>query len=272
MKMPTAGSLMVGVQVWARRTWAQIARGWLVVCVIVGGSGAAAPYPSRLAEADGQALAVELRGQVPVHESRSSGLLRLRDGRGKWQESIPVTLDVRIGESSWQTLYQALNPDRTPRETLIVTRSDGSPNRYDYIRSGEGDPRAGTAVTVYGEAAATPFAGSEFWLSDLGLEFLHWPEQRLVKSEMRKGRSCRVLESLNPAAGAQGYARVWSWIDLEHRALLRAEAYDAAGRLKKEFSIGSFRKVDGRWQLKSMEIRNEQTDARTRLEFDVAVD
>jgi hypothetical protein len=89
---------------------------------------------------------------------------------------------------------------------------------------------------------------------------------------MRKGRSCKVLESLHPTPAATNYARVLSWIDGEHRGILRAEAYDRDRLLIKEFSIGSFKKVDGRWQLKSMEIRNETTDARTRLEFDLEIE
>ena len=39
----------------------------------------------------------------------------------------------------------------------------------------------------------------------------------------------------------------------------------------KEYQPKSFKKVNGQWQLKEMEIRNEQTDTRTSLVFDVEV-
>ena len=52
-------------------------------------------------------------------------------------------------------------------------------------------------------------------------------------------------------------------------SLIRAEVYDSENRLLKEFSVGSVKKVRGRWELKDMEIRNEQTDSLTRLEFDL---
>jgi negative regulator of sigma E activity len=113
-----------------------------------------------------------------------------------------------------------------------------------------------------------PFAGSDFWLADLGLEFFHWPEQHLKKEEMRRSRLCKVLESVNQKSAA-GYSRVVSWIDVETQGLLRAEAYDQNQRLLKEFSVGSFKKVKDRWELQDMEIRNVQTDSRTRLEFDL---
>ena len=54
--------------------------------------------------------------------------------------------------------------------------------------------------------------------------------------------------------------------------LLRAEAFDAKGRLVKEFNIRSFKKVDGRWQLREMEIVTLDRDSRTRLEFELTVD
>jgi hypothetical protein len=83
-----------------------------------------------------------------------------------------------------------------------------------------------------------PFAGTDFWLADLGMEFLHWPSSALLRKEMRRGRSCKVLESTNPQLGKGAYGRVRSWIDSESAQLIRAEAYDSENRLLKEFSPG----------------------------------
>ena len=124
-------------------------------------------------------------------------------------------------------------------------------------------------ISLADDLAARPFAGSDFRVMDLGLEFFHWPEQRLLKPEMRHNRSCRVLESTNPASDPAGYARVVSWIDVETDGLVCAEAYDRGNRLVKEFSVGSFRKVEGRYQLQDMKIRNAKTGRRTELEFDL---
>ena len=65
--------------------------------------------------------------------------------------------------------------------------------------------------------------------------------------------------------------RVRSWIDLDHKQPLIAEAYDPAGKLVKEFSVGSVKKVDGVWQLKDMEITGERDGTVTKLEFDLTV-
>ena len=115
----------------------------------------------------------------------------------------------------------------------------------------------------------TPFAGSDFWMADLGLEFFHWPEQKILKHEMRRGRACKVLESTNPSSTTNGYSRVVSWIDNESGGIVQAEAYDFKNKLLKEFAPKSFKKVNGHWELQEMEIRNVQTGSRTRLEVDL---
>ncbi len=117
----------------------------------------------------------------------------------------------------------------------------------------------------------TPFAHSDFWVADLGLEFFHWPEQKILPkpTNLARGRDYTLLESTNPNPSTNGYSRVLSWIDKETGGPLQAEAYDFNGKLLKEFMPKSFKKVNGQWALQEMEIRNVQTGSRTRLEFDI---
>jgi hypothetical protein len=115
-----------------------------------------------------------------------------------------------------------------------------------------------------------PFANSDFWICDLGLEFFHWPEQKVIKHEERRTRECEVLESTNPDPAAGGYSHVDSWIDDESHGIVHAEAYDAKGKLLKVFDPKSFKKVNGQWELQDMEIRNVQTKSRTWIKFDLS--
>jgi hypothetical protein len=117
----------------------------------------------------------------------------------------------------------------------------------------------------------TQFARSDFWLCDLGLEFFHWPAQKILPktTNLKRGREYTLLESTNPNPPPNGYSRVLSWVDKESGGILAAEAYDAKGKLLKEFEPKSFKKVNGQWELQEMEIRNVQTGSRTRLEFDL---
>ena len=114
-----------------------------------------------------------------------------------------------------------------------------------------------------------PFAGSDFWICDLGLEFFHWPGQKILKKEFRRNCSCMVLESTNPDPTPSGYSRVVCWIDEQSDGIVQAEAYDAQGKLLKEFYPKDIKKVKGQWQVQSLEIDNVQTGSRTRLEFDL---
>ena len=86
---------------------------------------------------------------------------------------------------------------------------------------------------------------------------------------MIKGRACKMLESRNPLGIP--YSRVVSWVDNEFRSLIQADAYDASGKLLKRFGIGSFKKVDGVWLLKDMEMIDEQKETKTKLEFELKV-
>jgi hypothetical protein len=119
------------------------------------------------------------------------------------------------------------------------------------------------------EQIMTPFSGSDFWIADLGLEFLHWPQQLLLKQEMRRSRSCNVLDSINPHSSSSGYSRVVSWFDIESGGVVMAQAFDAKDKLLKEFAPKEMKKVQGQWQLEEMEIRNIQTGSRTRVQFNL---
>ena len=217
---------------------------------------------------EGLALVRELISQRPSEDMALYGVLKMRDGAGKRSE-VPVKYSIKAGEPSWQGIYETQATAQTHAEKLVVVHTLDLPNRY-LLAQAEGPANSFPDPFVLTNAnAAIPFAGSDFWVVDLGLEFLYWPRQQLVKKEMRKGRACKVVESINPHPVAGAYSRVLSWLDTETGGLIRAEAYDQDNRLLKEFSVRAFKKVEGRWQLKEMEIRNEKTDTRTRLEFDL---
>jgi hypothetical protein len=77
------------------------------------------------------------------------------------------------------------------------------------------------------------------------------------------------LESTNPNPSPEGYSRVVSWIDEETLGIVEAYAYDARGKLLKDFEPKDFKKVNGQWQVQSLVMENVQTGSRSRLEFDL---
>jgi hypothetical protein len=173
---------------------------------------------------------------------------------------MPVTIATWPEGDGWKVRYSAAPQTNGPVESLTVTFSTNRPPRF------EAHP-----PPPDGASSQSPFANTDFWWCDLGLEFLHWPDQRVVKQEMSNGRLCWAMDSHNP--GTNGYASVRSWVDAEFNALLRAEAYDARRRKIKEFSTGSFREVKGRdgqdmWMLKDIRMRDDVRDSRTELIYD----
>jgi hypothetical protein len=215
---------------------------------------------------EGQRLAAELRNQKPTQNAEFTAVLKIREAQSRRTE-IVLRFHTLLREHSWEAVYETEPMGKRGAQKLIVVHAENGPNRYLMARSAA--PEIGLPEPMVCTQLMTAFAGSDFFLADLGLEFFHWPEQRLKKTELRRGRSCKVLESINPAPSPGDYARVLSWIDTETESLLRAEAYNKEDELLKEFSIGSFKKIKGRWELQDMEIRNAQSDSRTRLEFDL---
>ena len=221
--------------------------------------------PAEQAEA-GQALAKKWRDALPAENAEYKGALKIRNSDGQ-TDSVPLTFKIIVGETSWQTVYEASASARTAAQKLIIIHTPGKPNEYLFAGGVKPGDAAGKPVRLTNDQAAVPFAGSDFWLMDLGLEFFHWPTQRLIKTEMRAGQVTKVLESVNPHAGG-GYARVVTWLEKESGAPILAEAYGPDNKVLKQFSIKHVKKVAGHYQLQEMQIRNLRTDSRTRIEYD----
>ena len=58
----------------------------------------------------------------------------------------------------------------------------------------------GMGIELKGDQTFIPFGGSDFWLCDLGLEFFHWPSQKILPkpTNLVRGRDYTLLESTNP--------------------------------------------------------------------------
>jgi hypothetical protein len=225
--------------------------------------------PPEQAAKEGQALAAEIVAQKPAGNSRSAGVMTIRDAKNQ-RIRIPIRFETVITATNWLSIYEATEAAGT--RTLTIAHHGTDPGQYEMTfltKDGSVNLKLGRGATT-NNIEALPFAGSDFSLGDLGLEFFHWPEQRLIKKEMKRSRSCKVLESVNPNPASGLYSRVDSWIDNESDGIVMAQAYDRQGKLLKEFIPKKVKKVEGQWQLEEMEIDNTQTDSSTRVDFDLS--
>lgn len=230
-------------------------------------------------EIQGRQLARQiLQQQRPGTNFVQTGVLKIKDAKNRRAE-IPVQFEISVAPLNWRTVYAAridntngggdVNFGRTHFGFLTIVHSDDRPNVYKVPNVNPPPGDTNEFFVLAGDQTMTSFAGTDFWIADLGLEFFHWPEQKLLKRVVRSSRGCSILESTNPNPATNGYSRVVSWIDSESLGILHAEAYDAKGDKLKEYDTKKLKKVNGQWQVEEMVIDNEQTGSRTRLEFDL---
>jgi hypothetical protein len=236
-----------------------------LVCLLATQVISATETPAAVRE--GRLLAEELSKLRPAEDSCHSGTLKIYDGR-RVRAEIPVQLQTIVTATNWQTVYRTTGTNHAHAASLTVIYTENQPNQYQLLNPALPDGQTNQFAVLTGNDAMIPFAGSDFWLADLGLEFLRWPEQRILKKEVRRSQSCNVLESTNPNPAAGTYARVVSWIDIDTGGIVYAEAFDANRRRMKEFLPKAVKKVDGQYQVQRMEMYGSQTRSRTVLEFD----
>jgi len=170
----------------------------------------------------GESLARNLRSSMPEEDAEFKAVLKIRSRDGQVRR-VPINGRITVGQQEWQVRYTLYPTGPDPSETLVIRHRIGQPNLYQLASP----PSTTSPQTLSAEAVNHPLAGSDFWLADLGMDFLHWPNQRFIKTEMRKGRWCHVLESSNPSPTQEQYRRVLCWLDKETGQPILAESFDA---------------------------------------------
>ncbi len=234
----------------------------ILIAVLPGLNFASAQGMYPTGPAAGQELANTLCSMRPAEDATWHGVMKI-SGRAYKTIMVPVTCQTTLGDSDWTVIYTAGSTNSPATERLVIHFSTNAPPQYLYT------PASGQAKSPTGAQTDVPFGGSDFWLSDLGFEFYHWPDQNRLKGDMRRSRPCFVLESVNSHPATNSYGRVKVWIEKESGVPLEAEIYGADGGFLKKFQLGSVKKVNGRYQLKDMEISNEKIHSRTELVFDL---
>jgi hypothetical protein len=229
-----------------------------------------APLDPAQAVQEARALVSDMLAQRPDQNVTNTGRVTIRDAASKERE-IPVRFEVTSTPTGWASVYEILPSAGGPGGMrLTVIHSGEQPNRYELINPAA--PGATNAVVqeLTQDQIMAPFAGSDFWIADLGVAFLHWPKQRLLRKEMRHSKFCYVLESVNPQPVPGGYTRVVSWLifDPPH-GIVHADAYNARGERIKQFDPKNIEKVQGEYQLEAMEMRSGKAGTRTVIEFDL---
>ncbi len=228
--------------------------------------GASAQTTNALSDAEiqGRALAQKILSQWPVENFTNTGILKIRDAKGA-KSDLSFINQTTVSVASWSNQYRTPADSFPPSSNCtvaVITHTIDQPNTY-YLHEGF------CGLVLLNTQTAVSFANSDFWLCDLGLEFFHWPSQKVLKKEIHRSCACTVLESTNPNPSTNGYSRVVSWVDTESLGIVEAYAYDAKGKKLKDFYPKDIKKVNGQWQVQTLVMENVQTGSRSRLEFDL---
>lgn len=96
--------------------------------------------------------------------------------------------------------------------------------------------------------------GTDLTYEDLAMRFLYWPDAKVVGNDTIMASESWKMEIHPPAGAGTQFSKVNVWIAKEHGGLMKAENYDAQGRLSRRFIVRNVMKRDGAWFLKTMRI------------------
>jgi hypothetical protein len=116
--------------------------------------------------------------------------------------------------------------------------------------------------------------GVEVTPFDLQMPFLYWGDARLVALGRVLGRPADEILFGRPAGGAPAGplepAAVRAYLDTQFEALVKTELVDPRGAVFKTLSLVDLKKVGKEWIPKEVDVRNESTRCKTRIEFTAA--
>lgn len=205
-------------------------------------------------QVEGERLATRLREMRPEKALTNYAVLKIRGLEGR--KSVPVIIYTVPNTNGWEVRYEVSAP--TSRSEVLSIQH--TVNRQPLYKSNGLETNG-----LVNQRKGNRFAGSDFYREDLGMEFLHWKNQRIIGRELSNGRICDILESRSD--GLEIYKSVRSWVDVRLGVILSAEAYDERQIRLKQFSVTHFREVEDQW-IFSLSIVDSRTGSKTELSYE----
>lgn len=182
---------------------------------------------------------------------------------------------------------QPVDALKRPTEASFRLVADGNALRYQFsdpepitlqIKLGETDSELmQTGGTDAGKLIPANFAkkilGTDLTYEDLSLKFIYWSRGAIEGEEKMKTMNVWRLRLQAPPGGRSGYREVVLWVGKNNGALVRADGFDASGKLTKRFEVVSAQVVNGLWVLQRMRIETfdpatGKLISRTRMSID----
>lgn len=164
-----------------------------------------------------------------------------------------------------------------PRTRLFVDDpvNTGGSRREVFLLRGGAEPEAAAwnagergqvARVLTVEEQLAPVQHTDLTVFDMQMPFLRWTDFVYEGVANIRGRPAHAFLMYPPAGfPADGPAAVRVFLDTQFAAMTQAEWVDAAGKPTKTVTVLDLKKVGEQWLVKSIDLRNHQTRAKTRL-------
>ncbi|MDQ2866802.1 MAG: outer membrane lipoprotein-sorting protein [Verrucomicrobiota bacterium] len=178
--------------------------------------------------------------QVVLTQARLQQSQQQIDLKGQLRQDAKV-VPFRLIQNGNTIRYVFANPS----ETLLLKLGDNGSSLSEITRSGSND--------IKGSELSEKIRGTGISYEDLALDFLYWPNAKVIASDSIQTRECWRVQVSAPRGKSQ-YGTVWLWIEKKSGTLMQLQGFNMAGQLVKRFEIVSVQKIAGRWFLKQMRV------------------
>lgn len=178
--------------------------------------------------------------QVVLAQARLQQSQQQIDLKGQLRQDAKI-VPFRLIQNGNAIRYVFANPS----ETLMLKLGENSASLSEITRSGSND--------IKGAALTEKIRGTGISYEDLALQFLYWPNAKVLATDPVQARECWRVQIAAPRGQSQ-YANVWVWVEKKTGTLMRLEGFNAAGKPIKRFEIVSVQQIAGRWYLKQMRV------------------
>lgn len=201
-------------------------------------------------------------------------LLALQGARAEYPPAAVVMQSIRRAQASQKIDLkgsletQPADALQKPTEASFRLVADGGTLRYQFsdpepvtlqIKLGETDSELmQTGGTGAGRLIPANFAkkilGTDLTYEDLALKFIYWSRGAVEGEDKMKTIEVWRIRLHAPPGNRSAYREVVLWVGKQNGALVRAEGFDANGKLAKRFEVVSAQVVNGLWVLRTMRI------------------
>jgi len=194
-----------------------------------------------------QQLLDSVVAQMPNQPVLIVGRLGVRDRAQRTLRAYNVDIRLHINGKSVSGCYTLFDALGATLEQFKMEREPGKQPRYEYEK---GDPLQSSPLPGLFDVIRDTGVS---W-SDLTFPFLWWRDGSVAGEDSYKGRDCFIVELCPPQSEVKQPMKLRVWIDQKYRMFLKAEEYDAAGKMLRRLSVVSFKKINEEWMVKDIAV------------------